>query len=83
MGSYNDFNMNNVQGTIAGICHAKGDNADLPAQWLMYVRVENAQLSAQKTLELGGEIIKGPTEYGGESYFIIRDPSGAILAVYS
>ncbi|ALS32140.1 hypothetical protein PTRA_a0835 [Pseudoalteromonas translucida KMM 520] len=83
MGSYNDFNMNNAQGTIAGICHAKGDNADLPAQWLMYVRVENAQLSAQKTLELGGEIIKGPTEYGGESYFIIRDPSGAILAVYS
>ncbi|MGE6811468.1 hypothetical protein [Pseudoalteromonas nigrifaciens] len=75
--------MNNAQGTIAGICHAKGDNANLPAQWLMYVRVENAQLSAQKTLELGGEIIKGPTEYGGESYFIIRDPSGAILAVYS
>jgi predicted enzyme related to lactoylglutathione lyase len=83
MGDYDDFNMNNSLGTIAGICHAKGENTDLPPQWLMYVRVENAKISAQKTVELGGAILKGPTEYGGETYFIIRDPGGAILSVYS
>lgn len=83
MGDYDDFNMCNSQGTIAGICHAKGSNADLPPQWLMYVFVENAQLSAQKTIELGGEILKGPTEYGGQTYYVIRDPAGAILSVYS
>lgn len=83
MGDYDDFSMNNSQGTIAGICHAKGDNAVIPTQWLMYVRVENAELSAQKTVELGGKIIKGPTEFGGETYFVIRDPAGAILSVYS
>lgn len=83
MGDYDDFNMNNSQGTIAGICHAKGDNAGLPPQWLMYVRVENAELSAHRARELGGEILKGPTEFGGEKYFIIRDPGGAILSVYS
>lgn len=83
MGDYNDFSMNNSQGTIAGICHAKGDNASLPPQWLMYVLVENAQLSAQKTIELGGEILKGPTEYGGQTYYVIRDPAGAVLSIYS
>ena len=83
MGDYDDFSMNNSQGTIAGICHAKGDNASLPPQWLMYVLVENAQLSAQKTIELGGEILKGPTEYGGQTYYVIRDPAGAVLSIYS
>lgn len=83
MGDYQDFNMNNAEGTVAGVCHARGANADLPAQWLMYVRVENAEASAQKTIELGGEILKGPTHYNGETYFTIRDPTGAVLALYS
>lgn len=83
MGDYNDFNMNNADGTVAGICHAKGDNSGIPPQWLMYVRVENAEISAKKTVELGGEILKGPTTFGGQTYFIIRDPGGAILAVFS
>jgi predicted enzyme related to lactoylglutathione lyase len=83
MGDYDDFSMSNAQDTIAGICHAKGDTADLPPQWLMYVRVENAESSAQKTVELGGEILKGPTEYAGETYYVIRDPAGAIMSLYS
>lgn len=83
MGDYEDFSMNNTQGTVAGVCHAKGDNANLPPQWLMYVRVENAAYSAQKVVDLGGEILKGPTEYNGETYYIFRDPAGAIVSVYS
>lgn len=83
MGEYDDFTMDNNQGTIVGICHAKGDNADLPPQWLMYVRVENAERSAQKTVEMGGAILKGPTEYGGDTYYVIRDPAGAVLSIHS
>ena len=48
MGTYSDFNLN-LPGngeTIAGICHARGMNADLPAQWLMYVRVADVAASA-------------------------------------
>lgn len=82
MGDYDDYNMSNAQGPIAGVCHAKGENAHVPPQWLMYVRVENAQESAKQTVELGGEILKGPTEHGGEIYYLIRDPAGAILSVY-
>lgn len=42
MGGYQDFCMNKaVDGeTVAGICHARGENAGLPAQWLLYVNVE-------------------------------------------
>jgi hypothetical protein len=44
MGDYDDFNMNNSEGTVAGICHARGGNSVIPPQWLMYVRVEDAEL---------------------------------------
>lgn len=84
MGDYDDFNMNRVDGeTVAGVCHARGSNADLPPQWLMYVRVSDANASAEKVVALGGELIKGPTTMGGETYYVIRDPEGAVLAIYS
>ncbi len=85
MGDYDDFNMNLLSSgeTIAGVCHARGSNADLPPQWLMYVRVKDSKQSAKKVVELGGEIIQGPREMSGETYFIIRDPAGAVLAIYS
>ena len=36
MGDYNDYCMNTPTGrkTVAGVCHARGTNADLPPQWL-------------------------------------------------
>lgn len=40
MGGYSDFNMETPeQKTVAGICHARGENADLPAQWMIYINV--------------------------------------------
>ncbi len=58
MGGYNDFNMNApaTNETIAGICHARGSNADLPAQWILYITVENLDHSAARCQELGGKI---------------------------
>ncbi len=85
LGDYNDFNMN-LPGsgeTIAGVCHARGSNANMPPQWMMYVRVADAQASAESTVKLGGEIIDGPRTMGGETYFVIRDPAGAVLTVFS
>ena len=85
MGDYDDFNMNLPASgeTIAGICHARGSNAALPPQWLMYVRVQDSKASADKVVDLGGDIIQGPRVMSGETYFVIRDPAGAVLAVYS
>jgi uncharacterized protein len=42
MAGYSDFVMNNDSNVaIAGICHARGANADLPPQWLTYITVDD------------------------------------------
>jgi hypothetical protein len=48
MGEYDDFSINlpKTGDTVAGICHARGDNSDMPAQWLVYVRVRDVTESA-------------------------------------
>lgn len=83
MGDYNDFNCNQPEGgaTIAGICHARGPNQDLPAQWLMYVRVENVTRSIAQTISLGGQVIAGPKAFGDDDIVVIQDPAGAVIAL--
>ena len=68
---------------MAGICHARGSNANLPAQWLMYVVVEDVEASARHCVELGGELLDGPRELGGGRFCVIRDPAGAVCALYT
>ena len=43
MGSYSDFNLNlpGTEDTIAGVCHSRNSNENIPSQWLIYVRVES------------------------------------------
>ena len=85
MGEYDDFNMNAPQsGTpVAGVCHARGTNSDLPAQWLNYVVVNDLDHSVERCKELGGEILVGPKGMGQARYCVIRDPAGAVLALYT
>lgn len=85
MGDYDDFNMNQPETgeTIVGICHARGSNADMPPQWLMYVRVEYAKNSAEKVKELGGQVLQGPAKMNNEVYYVIQDPAGAVLTIFS
>ena len=84
MGGYNDFTMNApaTNDGIAGICHARGGNAGLPAQWIVYITVENVDDSAKRCQELGGKILTGPKGAGGGRYCIIQDPAGAVAALY-
>ncbi len=48
METYHDFNMiSQATGeTVAGICHIRGTNANLPPQWLIYITVEDVDQSA-------------------------------------
>ena len=85
MGGYDDFNMVTSEGhqSVAGICHARGVNASLPAQWLIYVNVSDIEKSVERCIELGGEIIselKGMGGYG--RYCVIKDPAGAVVALF-
>lgn len=53
MGGYSDFNMLPPEGDVptAGICHARGVNAKLPPQWVVYVQVVDLDASLKGTGE--------------------------------
>ena len=85
MGGYADFNMNISEDgeTVAGICHARGENSHLPPQWLVYITVENLDLSLNSCKQMAGKILvprKEMGEYG--SYAVIQDPAGAVCALF-
>lgn len=85
MGMYSDFNINlpDTQDTVAGICHARGYNANLPSQWLVYVRVGSVAESASQCEKLGGKVLDGPRRMGGSNFCVIQDPAGAVMALLS
>jgi uncharacterized protein len=85
MDNYSDFNMTLASSgqPAAGICHARGVNADLPAQWLVYIIVKNLHNAMEKCLELGGKVIAGPKGMGDTGRFcVIQDPAGAVAALF-
>ena len=84
MGGYSDFNMIVPASgeVVAGICHARGANAGLPAQWLVYVSVEDVDASAARCAALGGEVLSGPKAMGNGRLCVVRDPAGAVVALY-
>lgn len=83
MGNYLDYEMATPQGDVeAGICHAREENAHLPAQWLIYIRVEDVAQAAEKCKSLGGEVVDGPRPLGDGIFCVIKDPAGAVAALY-
>ena len=85
MGSYSDYSIHTPEGrdTVAGICNARGPKANLPSQWLVYVRVASVQESADTCERLGGEVLDGPRRMGGSNFCVIKDPEGAVMALLS
>ena len=68
------------QGQVAaGICHARGGNADLPPVWLPYFSVDSADDAAASARDGGGRVVAGPKHYDRYRYVIIEDPAGASL----
>ena len=86
MGEYDDFSMSppgDDAEAVAGVCHARGPNADLPAQWIIYILVEDLEASMAACREQGGSVIAGPVSMGAMgSYCVIRDPAGAAAALF-
>ncbi|HIG87515.1 MAG TPA: VOC family protein [Planctomycetes bacterium] len=85
MGEYSDYCLARPgeENPVAGLCHARGSNQNLPAQWLIYVRVTDVESSVARCCELGGEVLDGPRPMGGDLFCAIRDPQGAVLGLVS
>lgn len=83
MGDYADFNIlqPGTGDCVAGICHARGPNAKLPPQWLIYITVEDVDASAALCRQLGGSVLDGPRSMGSAKVCVIRDPAGAVAAL--
>ena len=84
MGGYTDFCMNAPEGgaTVAGICHARGVNADLPPQWLVYITVADLDRAMERCVALGGAVIAGTRDMGSYGRLcVVRDPAGAVAAL--
>lgn len=84
MGGYNDYCMKppESEAPVAGICHARGSNATLPAQWLIYITVASLDESLKQSIVLGGEVIVPTRDAGAGRFAVIRDPAGAVCALY-
>lgn len=84
MGDYDDYCMQTPHDgqTVAGICHARGTNANLPAQWLIYIHVDDLDKSLAQCQSLGGKVLSGPHTQGESRFAVIADPAGACVALY-
>ena len=83
MTGYSDYNMA-VPSTgepAAGVCHARGANAKLPPQWLIYVVVEDLDASLKACIAGRGAVVDGPRGMGEQVFAVIRDPAGAYIGL--
>lgn len=82
-GQYADYNMLDATGTpAAGICHARGVNADLPPVWLIYLPVGDLGESIRRTEGNGGKVVRSVRDaHGKPQYAVIQDPVGVFLAL--
>ncbi len=83
MGGYSDYSMVPPGGTepAAGICHARGINSKIPPQWLVYVPVANLTASIEACKAMGGKVLDGPRNMGGQKFCAIQDPAGAVMGL--
>lgn len=85
MGAYDDFIIKTPDGeqTVTGICHARETNANVPAQWMIYIQVADVPESAKRCVALGGKVLDGPRMMGANEFCVIEDPAGAVAALIS
>ena len=83
MGDYSDYVMKMPGGDgVAGVCHARGNNAELPSGWLIYITVANVDASAKACTDKGGKLVVEPRGLAGGRFCVIEDPGGSVAALY-
>ena len=84
MDGYSDYVMK-MPGTgdgVAGVCHARGSNAELPPGWLIYITVADVDASAAACREHGGKVLVEPRGLAGGRFCVVEDPGGSVAALY-
>lgn len=78
-----DYVMKSPSGEwVGGVCHRRGENADLPPVWLAYIAVADLDSSLAACTAGGGRALTPIKGGEGEArYCVIEDPAGAIIAL--
>lgn len=84
MGGYSDYCMGPPRSRrpAGGICHARGVNKNLPPQWLIYITVADLKKSLRACTKAGGKVVCPVRRMGRARMAVIRDPAGAVAALY-
>ena len=53
-----------------------------PPYWLAYFTVASSEKALAKARDLGGQVLAGPQDIGAGRISVLRDPQGAVFAVY-
>lgn len=67
---------------VAGICDARGPNADIPPEWMIYINVDDLDASLKAVQDNGGEIKDAIRCAGAAWYCMIADPAGVICTLF-
>lgn len=67
---------------VAGICHARGPNAGLPAVWMPYFIVDDLDVSVAAGEVRGGRLVSQPAGGGGGRSAVLIDSAGAAFALF-
>ncbi len=83
MGDYEDYCLTAEDGAVAGVCHARGGNADLPPMWIPYFLVDKLEERLETLKAKGGTPIGGIRGgHGADKFVVFKDPAGAVAALY-
>ncbi|MFY9488230.1 MAG: VOC family protein [Solirubrobacterales bacterium] len=82
---YDDYVMTDPKTgeAVAGVCHKRGGNSELPSQWLIYLDVDDLAESIKQCEAHGGRVVIGPKSSSENTgpWAVIEDPAGAVLAL--
>lgn len=75
--------IDNGEGRVAGLFRqARPPNAPVGARWLSLISVPDPARSAQRVVQLGGQVLVPPTAVPGRgTHALFRDPQGAVFGV--
>jgi len=82
MGKYQMFNR--PHGMIGGMMNRPPEMANVPPNWLIYFRVPDVDIAAERIKANGGQILSGPMDVpGGDRVLAATDPQGAAFGLHS
>lgn len=65
-----------------GIMPVDERHGDTPPYWLVYFTIPSCDDTVARTRELGGEVLAEPMEIGAGRISVLKDPQGAVFAIF-